>query len=170
MDQITVAHNSFRLVRQNVSATIDFTKSMNLASFLGTLDIIGNSFFSLESDGSSSSIFAGISAAGFAVLRCFLGAPIRALTIGGNKIINADSAYAAKGIDVLPPSVSGGRMYLDDIIVNVASPYFNGNVSGLAPVGFSVSQPALPAGAGVGNKVTNNNPYPVAVYQSGGPT
>lgn len=47
----------------------------------------------------------------------------KSIKIGGNTIINTSTAYMSHGIHVQLTSVAGGKIYEDDVIINVTTPY-----------------------------------------------
>jgi hypothetical protein len=58
MDQIIVADNTFRMLTQDDSHTIDFATGVDNTAFLGSLAIEKNSIWSAEADASASGIYA----------------------------------------------------------------------------------------------------------------
>lgn len=172
MDQIIVADNQLRMFTQDDNYTIDFGSNVDNTAILGTVTIRNNSIWSIEADGSSAGIYAGISVVLFELikiegndLRHLSGPGIeigslsansclsildndvincgrtsdanyrkgikvisastpKAIKIGRNTIVNTSTAYMTHGININLTSVgSGSKVYEDDVIVNVATPY-----------------------------------------------
>jgi hypothetical protein len=81
-------------------------------------------------------------------------------------IKNVAGTFMTTGIRANAPVANGGRI-ANLFVSGIATPMTVTSL-GIAPVGFAMTTPSLPAGTGSGNKVTNTSNWPVNVYQVGG--
>lgn len=82
-------------------------------------------------------------------------------------LLNQNSQSSAAGDSFVDNDIESGTIQSG---VNVTDTTYTTRVTdnpGFNPQAFSAPKPAIPAGIGIANVVTNTNPYPVRIYQAG---